>query len=67
LIPLYTATITGSVDNVLKITHRKQVFLPITSLNSPDIYKDDVLTSIFNQIIMSLKFNKQLWWTWKSA
>lgn len=47
LIPLCTATITGSVDNVLKITHRKQVFLPIASLNPPDIYKDGVLTPVF--------------------
>src|SRR3954451_24606988 len=47
LIPLCIATVTGSVDNVLNITHRKRVFLPVASLNPPNIYKDGVLTSVF--------------------
>ncbi|CAG8583657.1 13207_t:CDS:1 [Funneliformis caledonium] len=47
VIPLCTATVTEPIDSVLKITHRKHVYLPIASLDPPTIIKGGVVTSIF--------------------
>ncbi|RUS35530.1 hypothetical protein BC938DRAFT_479953, partial [Jimgerdemannia flammicorona] len=47
LIPCCTATITGPVDEFLKLTHRKRIYLPVASLKSPMIRRNGNLERVF--------------------
>ncbi|KAL1914123.1 uncharacterized protein VTP21DRAFT_11747 [Calcarisporiella thermophila] len=59
IIPCCTATITCSIKNFLRSSHRKRIFLPVASLKPPYIRQDSVLKPVFNDedYIMKILIN----------
>jgi hypothetical protein len=55
LLPCCTCTITSSVENVVALTHRNHVYLPVASLKPPEYRQENKVIPVFeNKDIMNI-------------